>query len=223
VSPWLSERKKYWKDLKYKSNNKFDILLSPTRLIKFQSQPRSDINGVDDVFNNSRNLINMVDILTNSGLSILYKTPSISSLESYRESIKIMHENANGKFEIVKNIDKGLTLELLNNVGMVVWDVLGTGFLECISCKIPTILYISNYLVFEDFIVPYLSELEDVQIIHRDPSTMVKAVESFNRNPYDWMTNTRRVYAVNRFVEMFCNTSPNWKSEFLSYIKSMHV
>jgi len=220
TSPWLSDRKNFWKkhlrinDEKYA----FDIVIAPTKLSPFSAP--SDINSTDMLPLKSSELLRIVNKLTSNGVNVLYKSPSITSSLEYSESINKMKNSAGKKFHLMKKIDKGLTIELLEKAPIILWDTVGTGFLECMACGIPAMVYVSNYQLFFDDIIPMLHEMEKVGIVHRNEKTILSTVIKYNKNRTDWINNKKRNMIVKEFSKKYCNTSDNWDKELICEIQS---
>jgi len=219
VSPWLSERKQYWKNIKlyqYK-DYKFDVLLAPTRLSSFNSV--SWVNSIDDVFSRSSALVSIVHNLTNSKISVLYKSPGLNSSKTYRKSIDEMVKSGGKYFTILNDIDKGLDIELISQVSIILWDVIGTGFLECLACGIPAIVFLPSYLLIEDNMIGILCELEEVGVVHTTVETIPNTLCSYRNNPKSWMLNNNRKIVVEKFTNMYCKTGDNWNDDLINYLK----
>jgi len=218
VSALLSERKQYWRKRRKCNKYSYDIIIAPTRLASFSSA--SDINTVDDILFREKNLVRIVKELSAVNISILYKSPSVASSNSYGNAISRMKKIGGNNFHIISNIDKGLTLELLEQAPIILWDVVGTGFLECMACGIPTMVYVSSYILFEERMVTMLKKLETVGIVHTDEKTIAPAVQLYKNNTNDWFSNAKRKKYIRQFTNLFCNTSKNWDKELISIIQS---
>ena len=218
VSPWLSGRKLFWnKNLSIVSKKyDFDIVIAPTRLQKYTSV--GNVNTVDDIFQRSNDLVNIVLNLSVKNIRILYKSPSIASSRSYSNSIEKMKKIGGNNFFIMSNIDKGLTLELLESAPIILWDVVGTGFLECMASDIPTVVYINNYSLYEDYMVAMLKKLEKVGIVHRDTKSISFIVNQYKNNMGDWFSDIERKKCIKEFTNLFCNTSDCWDDELIAKI-----
>ena len=225
ISPWLSERKKYWmhynsKLVKNKPNN-YDVLIAPTRLAPYISV--SGVNTCDEIITRASDLIDIVRELVDDELKVLYKPPSIISSRSYKRALDRMSELGKNNFEVIKKIDKGLTVELFDDVSIVLWDTLGTGFLECVACGIPTIVYLPSYTLFEDNIRHLLTKLEEVHVVHTTPKSIPYTIKKFNKNPMDWMRQSERHKVLQQFSKAFCRTSNNWDEYLMASVKSKQI
>ena len=221
ISPWLSERKKYWSHYEFGVNRdyEFDVLIAPTRLAKFHTVNWQ--NSVDDTYTNSRSLISIVQNLKENNVSVLYKPPSIDSMDRYAQSIKEMIKAKGGKFSILKNIDKGLDIDLLKRTSLIVWDVVGFGFLECLACGIPTMVLIESYLPIDNGAKDMLYELEKVGIVHLSVESLVCEINTYKKDYKKWVFNQRRRSAVNSFSKIYCNTEDDWNESLMNIISRL--
>jgi len=219
ISPWLSERKKFWSTTNIIKRGNYDVLIVPTRLVRFSSI--TGINGIDDVVERSSVILEMVKKLSSEGIKILYKSPSLRSLKDYNNTLNKLKEDSSVNFDMIDKIDKGLTVELLSKVSIIIWDTIGTGFLECMACNIPSIAIIPSYLLINDEFKPLLLDLEGVGVIHTTPDTIPDVIHSYNRAPIKWMTLPERVSAIENFSYLLSRTSDNWVNELFSSIDDL--
>jgi hypothetical protein len=220
VSPWLSERKQFWKRNKIYLFDKhtYDVLIAPTRLTELSTEV--DFNTIDDILFRPYDLIRIVQELSTENINMLYKSPSLASSRSYYNALSKMKEIGGNNFSIINNIDKGLSLELLEQSSIILWDVVGTGFLECMASDIPTMVYISTYLLFTRDMVSVLQKLEKVGIVHTNEKTLLRAVKLYKNNKNDWFFDVERKKYIRQFTNLFCNTSKNWDKELINEIQS---
>jgi len=221
VSPWLSERKKYWKHrrIEIKRNYEFDILMAPTRLSAFHTPNWQ--NPVDDIEPNSKLLVSAVKELTNASVSILYKAPSIYSMEAYSYSLKKMISVGGKYFRVLENIDKGLDINLLNRVSLVLWDVVGFGFLECISCGIPTMILLVDFSNIESDAKKILLRMERAGIVHTNPMSLANEFSKYKQDRKKWMENKERKSVIKDFSNLYSNTNSNWNKDLIKIIQEL--
>jgi hypothetical protein len=218
VSPWLSGRKNFWnKNLRiFSKKYSFDIVIAPTRLSPFSST--THINSIDEISLRADNLVSVVQKLTGVGLNVLYKSPSLLSNEGYKASINRMETIGKHKFHIMHRIDKGITLDLLEQAPIILWDTVGTGFLECMACGIPTVVYIHSYLSFTEQMEAILRKLERVGIVHTNEKSLSCTIQSYQNNMSKWFLNEKRKMCIEEFNNLFCNTSDSWDDELIAKI-----
>ena len=223
VSPWMSERKKYWGhyDFGLKIDHEFDVLIAPGRLMNFHND--SWLSPVDDVYDNSNALVSVVRHLKDADMSILYKPPSIVSIGMYSNSIKEMIEVGGDSFKILKNIDKGLEIGLVERASLILWDVVGFGFQECMACGIPTMVFIKSLLPLDDNAKDIFYKLENVGILHLSVESLVREICIYKQNPQKWILDSERQNIINNFSNEYCNTDDNWDKELTKIIKKLEV
>ena len=126
------------------------------------------------------------------------------------------------KYDVITKLDKGLTYELLNKCNVVLWDQPGTGFLECLSGGIPTMMsWKRTSTSEEEWAKPIFHELEVSGIIHRDTASLVKEMKKFKESPELWMNDPQRVELVSRFCRQFAWTSKDWPKYWRKYFKNI--
>ena len=218
MSPWLSERKNFWsKNLRITSKKySFDVIIAPTKLSPFSSI--AHINSVDEIALRSDDLVSIVQELTRVDLNVLYKSPSLLSNDGYQVSINKMKKIGKNKFYFMDRIDKGITLELLEQAPIILWDTLGTGFLECIACGIPTVVYIHSYLSFTEQMKVILRKLESVGIVHTNEKSLACEILLYKNNMGKWFLDKKRKEYIEEFADLFCNTSEDWSDKLIAKI-----
>ncbi len=223
ASPWISERKKYWSNWVFGKNKsyEFDVLIAPTRLAKFYSTNWQ--NTVDEVNVKSKSLIYIVQELKKADVTMLYKIPSISSANSYSKSMNKMIELGGEQFTILENIDKGLEIDLVSRVSIILWDVVGFGFLECIACRLPTMVFLESYLSIENNMKELLYDMEKVGIIHTSVASLVDEMCIYKQNPQGWMSNLDRIKIINKVTSVYCNTDNNWDKSLMQFLHKLEV
>jgi len=104
----------------------------------------------------------------------------------------------------------------------VLWDQPGTGFLECLSSNIPTMVYWPRiYSQEEVWLKPLFMELEHMGIVHRDIDSLVEEMHLFKLSPAAWMNDIERVSLVNRFCREFAWTSSKWPKYWRRYLDGL--
>lgn len=127
-SPWLSERRKYWRVNKFNEVKKFDILLMPQRMSFFTGSPQGLSCIRPDVIDKlSKLIIDFVDVSNAWGLKIYCKPYDYLSMEAMSDTYAYL--NFVGEFcECGLPDHKGLNYDLINKANLVVWDQPGQVF-----------------------------------------------------------------------------------------------
>ena len=86
------------------------------------------------------------------------------------------------KYKVIKKIDKGFDEELLKHSNLILWNQPGTGFLECISAQIPTMVFWTRLSTEEEgWARDIFEKLEKVGIVHSNTTTLVKEIKIFKK------------------------------------------
>lgn len=222
-SPWLSERKRYWKRLTLSEARDYDFLLMPNMVKRFPEAPHGASTGrIDLVQEVAKSLKDLVRKVTKNNLSIFHKPYNPTTVKLLSKTMEELKTIGGKLYCCELQLDKGLTYELLNRCSVVLWDQPGTGFLECLSSKIPTMAYWPRiYCQEEAWLKPLFMELEQIGIIHRDVDSLVEEMQRFKLSPSAWMCEVERVSLVNRFCREFAWTSSNWPDYWRRYLDGL--
>ena len=167
-------------------------------------------------------ITNFVHQATEKKLSILHKPYNPATVKLLAKTMRELERIGGSLYHCEQQLDKGLTLELLGRCSVVVWDQPGTGFLECLSSKIPTmVLWPRIFNQEENWVKPLFLELEKKGIIHRDAKTLVEEIHLFKLSPTVWMLDVERVSLVDRFCEKFASTDEKWPVHWRRYFDGL--
>lgn len=219
-SPWLSERRRYWAGLNLGGEREYDFLLMPNMVKRFPAAPHgASTSRIDLVEELACSLKNLVHKVTENGLRILHKPYNPTTVKIMAKTMKELASIGGDKYYCDQKLDKGLTYELLQQCSVVLWDQPGTGFLECISSNIPTMVYWTRiYSQEEEWTKPIFLELEQQGVIHRDTDSLINEMLRFKKSPSSWMTKPERVSLIGRFCREFAWTSEEWPVYWRRYL-----
>jgi len=221
-SPWLSERKKYWKKLKINLDKEYDFLFFSTKVKRFPDAPQGGLLARDFLHKTAKELKDLVNKITSNQYTILHKPCDITTVKLLSKTMGELVLIGGEKYDVITKLDKGLTYELLNKCNVVLWDQPGTGFLECLSGGIPTMMsWKRTSTSEEEWAKPIFHELEVSGIIHRDTASLVKEMKKFKESPELWMNDPQRVELVSRFCRQFAWTSKDWPKYWRKYFKNI--
>ena len=137
-------------------------------------------------------------------------------------TFKTMSEVGGDYFVCADRFDKGLTYELLNKCQLVLWDQPGTGFLECISAGIPTLILWSRLnCEEEEWCIVDFTRLEEVGLIHRTLQSLMNEIQRFLIDPTAWMKDSQRKLAVENFSNKYALTDNKWWRSWRIYLKQL--
>lgn len=217
-SPWLSERKKYWRRVKVTSDKKYDFLYMSTKIKRFPDSPQGSLLGRDAINKISKDILSLVKMITKNQFSILHKPCDISTFQLLSKTMEDLNQVGNERYTVIKKIDKGFSYELLNDCNMVLWDQPGTGFLECLSAGIPCMLRWTRISSSENlWAKPFFQELEDCGIIHSNDESLVIEMKKFKKSPEIWMFDSERTKKIKTFCQQFALTDSNWPKRWREF------
>ncbi|HQS58896.1 MAG TPA: hypothetical protein PLU16_10930 [Gallionellaceae bacterium] len=222
-SPWLSERKKYWAKLTLGVGKKFDLLLMPNMVKRFPGAPHgASTSRIDLVQSLANSLMDLVSRVTEKGLSILHKPYNPTTVKMMARTMRELELIGGDNYSCDQQLNKGLTYELLQQCHVVLWDQPGTGFLECISSNIPTMVYWTRiYSQEEEWAKPIFFELEQLGIIHRNTDSLIEEMHNFKKSPSLWMANPERVSLINRFCREYAWADEQWPVYWRRYLDGL--
>ena len=208
---------------KYIENKEFDILMMPNMIKRFPPAPcGASITSIDTIQEVAISITNFVHQATKKKLSILHKPYNPATVKLLAKTMRELERIGGSLYHCEQQLDKGLTFELLNRCSVVVWDQPGTGFLECLSSKIPTmVLWPRIFNQEENWVKPIFLELEKKGIIHRAAKTLVEEIHLFKLSPTLWMQDAKRVSLVDRFCEKFASTDEKWPVHWRRYFDGL--
>jgi putative transferase (TIGR04331 family) len=119
---------------------------------------------------------------------------------------------------------KGLTPDLLEQAPLVLWDVPGTGFLECLAGGIPTmVLWPRIYSEEVPWSRPLFEQLEVEGIIFRQVGPLIAELKKFKADPQGWRKQPKRQEALSRFAREYGWAEDNWPTRWRQFLKSLLI
>lgn len=221
-SPWLSERKKYFKSNKLGSNKEYDVLWMPQMMKRFTGAPQGASSIRRDVLPEfSKAILNLAKALNNYEINTFikpYNSMSISLMDYTYSSIKSLKY-----LTISNNFDKGLSLELIKNTKIVLWDQIGTGFLECIVSGIPSIvLWDRLYCEEEEWTREDFNILSKEGMIHNSINSLMAEILVIKKNPKKWLEKPSRLEAIKVFCIKYALTQDKWWKVWKNSLKGLN-
>lgn len=222
-SPWLSERKKYWRNYKFAGTREYDFLFMPNMVKRFPFPPHGASTArIELIHEYIADIKAVVKAIAENDLSILHKPYNTTTVQLLKNTMSELELLGGGKYSCISQLDKGLTYELINKCHLVLWDYPGTGFLECISSNIPTMIYWPRTYVHEEECAKNIFlELEKHKIVHTDMDSLITEYEIYKRSPKEWMNNNGRVNAANKFCREYAWASEDWVDYWKNYLNEL--
>jgi len=222
-NPWLSVRKKYWKKEDVKVQKEFDILFMSSKITRFPPAIMTDTALTSDlapkVFQLSKKYI---ESMFDNGARILHKPFNAAVMNIYPDLFDFQFNNTNGLYKTTVKMGKGLSKVLVKKAIIVVWDNPGTGFLECISCGIPTIVLWSENSDNTMESSSLFNELEKVGVIHREEGSAIMETLQALKDIQYWMNDPKRKVAISKFNNKFALTSDNWSKSWKDFLNNVN-
>jgi len=192
----------------------------PNVVKRFPAAPHgASVSRIDLIQEFAKSLKDLVRKVTENNLSIIHKPYNPATVKLLSKTMEELKTIGGKLYYCEQQLDKGLTYELLKRCSVVLWDQPGTGFLECLSSNIPTMVYWPRiYSQEEAWLEPLFLELEQMGIVHRDVDSLAEEMQRFKLSPADWMHDAERVSLVNRFCRRFAWTSAEWPEHWRRYL-----
>ena len=167
-------------------------------------------------------MINFASLASKEKIKIYCKPYNELTTFLMKKTYQQLPEIVGSNFQYANNFDKGLNYDLINKGHLILWDQPGTGFLECISSGIPSmVLWTRLFCEEENSCKKYFKKLEKSRIIHRTPQSLIKELKIFLRDPVLWMNESTRKAIVNNFSSKYALTNDNWQLVWRDYLKKI--
>lgn len=222
-SPWLSERKRYWSGLSLGGEREYDFLLMPNMVKRFPPAPHgASTSRIDLIQEFAASLKCLVSKAVEKGVRILHKPYNATTVNLLAKTMRELESIGGSYYFCEQQLDKGLTHELVQRCHVVLWDQPGTGFLECLSSNIPTMVYWPRtYCREEAWVKPLFLQLEQLGVVHRDVETLIEEMQLFKKSPHSWMNHPERVALIDRFCREFAWVSDEWPAYWSRYLDEL--
>ncbi|QDC51251.1 hypothetical protein FIT74_04345 [Candidatus Methylopumilus universalis] len=227
-SPWLSERTKRSRNRErlrkgQRNQRPYDVLLMSDRIQSFPPTintlrvSRRDFLGQLNVA-----IWNIISELAKKQVRVLNKPFNLDSREMQSDVLnRLAAEYPNYYFEY-QELNKGLSDRLLRSAWVIIWDEPGTGFFECLSSGVPSMLYWERLTTHEEeHARPYFQLLEEVGLLHTNAITLAEAVKNFLDAPEDWINNKNRCMAIQKVVERFSKVDDSWSAHWKDFMAGL--
>lgn len=215
-SPWLSYRTKL-KLSKCNYSNK--VIYFPQFIRKIPVAPHGGSSMRSDVLH--KYLLDFENLLlscSEEGIKLSIKFYNFESKKILTEYVekKLKYINVN----IIENLEKGLSEKILNEHRIIIWDQPGTGFLESITNNIPTLVYWTRTYNEENMESKEIfNELESVGVVNSDLNSFIKNLRECRSDPVEWLSNSARYTAINKFINKYSCIDNKWSSIWRSKLK----
>jgi putative transferase (TIGR04331 family) len=222
-SPWLSERRKYWKSEKYINDKKYDVLFMPSGVTRFPLTIRGAMGPRIDIINDlSLNIKDTFDALILNNISLLFKPYNDLTSKLLTKTLHNLSCKYGDKYNIVDRVDKGFTRELISSSDLILWNQPGTGFLECLSAEIPTMVLWTRFSTKEEeWVEEIFEKLKKIGVVHSSTKTLVKEIKIFRKSPDEWMKNPKRTSVIYEFCYQYARYDSKWNKVWKDFFQSL--
>ncbi len=224
-APWFSDRAKYWrKELtdadRFEAGKPFDFAFLPNKVYYFPPGPSGAHATSNHLPAISRQMMELVAALSAAGWRLLLKPHGLETTYLLDDTMRQIQAAGGIHFTLSDNLDKGITPDMVRRCRMLLWDQPGTGFLECLSAGIPTmVLWTRLYNREAPRAAAIFGELENAGIVHRTVDSLVAAYRDFASAPTVWCADPARASVTERFVREYGWVEDDWASYWKIFIK----
>lgn len=228
-SPWLTERRPQWRRLlgdetaRLRASKPYDLLFMSNKVYPFPPAPSgAAISRSDHIETFATVLRETIDGAAARGFRVLHKSYDTMTLELLEETVADLERRHAGAYARPKELHKGLTSALLSDSHVVLWDQPGTGFLECATSRIPTLILWPRFYNREVLWTRSLFErLEATGVVHRTVTSMLDEAARYKLDPVGWMNDPDRNAALAAFLQEYGVTAEDWPRSWRAFIKTL--
>lgn len=220
-SPFLSERARWPSRTGHRATH--DLLFLPNKIYPWPSAAPTgaSVSRMDQVGSYANLLCTLVGSAAERGISILHKPFNAETLSLIPDTIAALPDLGKGRYDLWEGNEKGLSAELLARARIILWDQPGTGFLECIARRIPTlVLWPRNYNRETDAARRLFEDLERVGVVARDVPSLLDQAASARQDASRWFNDPERQRALQTFARMYGWSDRGWAAPWRALVKT---
>jgi hypothetical protein len=228
-SPWLAVRRRQWNrqlgslSQRVGGSKPFDLLLMPNKIYPYPPAPSgAAVSRIDHIQPFAALLRSLISGAAKRSLRVFCKSYDAVTIQLLGGTFADLEQLYPEAFHRPREVHKGLTRELLAKCHLVLWDQPGTGFLECATSGIPTIvLWPRLYNQEVPWAQEVFRELETTNVVCRDVDRLLDEVVRFKDAPLEWMQEPRRKMAIERFLAEYGRSESNWPAMWRGFQASI--
>ncbi len=224
-SPWLSERRVYLKksmveQAAVSDAGRYDFLLMTNKIYRFPPAPSgAAISRSDRLPEISAYLSNLVSECARQDIRVLHKPYNERTVRQYADLFAELDRLGGKCHARLETFHKGLSPDLLRRCHVVLWDQPGTGFLECLACDIPTMIFWPRVYNHETPLArPAFAALEAAGIVHVTTSSLLAEYRRFQSSPGAWVKMPARVDAIVSFRQQYGWADAQWPDKWRQFL-----
>jgi hypothetical protein len=226
-APWLSERRGQWRrdadpgPSWWEKERPYDLLLMSNKIYPYPTAPSGGaVSRSDHTPAFAAELVDLAARARAANVRILHKSFNTATMRQLAGTLAAMREAGGGCYAHVERLDKGMHPVLVARARMVLWDQPGTGFLECLTAGLPTMILWSRRYNRE---VPWARErftaLERAGLVHRDAASTLTEFARYKAAPSAWMRDAGRLEAARAFCAEYALADDAWKAPWRCLIR----
>ncbi|UPT74542.1 MAG: hypothetical protein M0D55_02060 [Elusimicrobiota bacterium] len=226
-SPWLSRRREQWRrDVDpgpgwWERECAHDVLLMSNKVYAYPPAPSGGaVSRGDHAAAFAAELKDFVVRSRSAGVSILHKSFNAPTMKLLAGTLSELRVLGGDRYAHVEQLNKGLSPGLISRARLVLWDQPGTGFLECLTSGLPTMVLWSRLYNRE---APWSREafaaLERVGIVHRDADAALAEFARFKAGPTAWMRDEVRAKAIEAFCLEYALIDDDWRKSWKRFVR----
>ena len=120
-------------------------------------------------------------------------------------------------FKLIDNFDKGLSPNLVSNYDFILFDHPGTGFLECLAYKIPTIIiWDKSFSKENQSSKNEFKKLKSLKILYEKLDQLKPILKNYTH--FLRKINNPK---VNDFKSKYINIDVQWRKKWLNFLNNL--
>ena len=223
-SPMFSSKSADWNKVlnyndRYAESKKFDFTFLPNKVYPFTPPP----SGAHATSNHLRSIIDdlstTVSRIVSSGRSLRVKPYGRETVSLMPRLYKQLSSQDEPRITVSRSISKGISLDLIQSSRLILWDQPGTGFMECLSGDIPTMVYWRREYNEElSSARDVFDWLERLGIVHKSLDRLLESSEEFFDSPQSWWEDGERGRCRSEFMNRYGRIDEDWARTWRSFL-----
>ena len=179
----------------------------------------SRIDFLDEIL---KNQTEMISSIVKNNISILHKPYNRRITLLFSDHFKNLNKINNQLYSLLNINQKGLTIDLIKNGKILLWDQIGSGTVEAFANNIPSMIYWNRiYSKEADWAKKNIEELENYGVLHDSIDSLIKEIKIYIKNPEDWINYDKRINAIKSFSICYANYNINWYNYWKNKINNL--
>ncbi len=220
-SPWLSERYIYFQNYFNKKtfNEKRKVLFMPSMIKLFPIfNQLYGTTRYETALNQCKNIFNIIRLFSKYEINVDIKFYDEISLLYFKSNFETKLDNIKYKnFKLINNFDKGLSPKLVSKYDFILFDHPGTGYLECLTYKIPTIiLWDKSFSKENQSSRNEFKKLKSLKLLYENLGQLRSTIKD-----YSLFLSKIRNPKVSDFRSKYINIDIQWSKKWLNFLNKV--